>query len=87
MITTLKIIRCCCPTYLSQLMTLHQSSHYLRSTTHTNLLRQPRSKFKNDGDRTISNAAPRLWNSLSEHVRNSQTIETFKAHLYKIYYS
>ena len=84
LLITFKIICGCCPTYLSQLITLHQSNHYLRSTTRTDLLSQPRSKFKNCGDRTFSNAAPRLWNSLSDHVRNAQTIETFKTHLFKI---
>ena len=86
LLITYKIITDCCPLYLKNLVC---SIYDLRSTS-SNLLRQPRSNTKHYSDRAFSYAAPRLWNSLPDHVRNSQTIEIFKkqikSHLFKQHY-
>jgi len=68
--------------YLKELLTLQTSSCSLRSATQI-----PRTKLRAMGDRAFSSAAPRLWNSLSDHLRAPQTAEAFKydreTHLFK----
>ena len=58
----------------------------LRSAT-KNTLQIPRTKLRNMGDRAFSSAAPRLWNTLPDHLRAPQTAEPFKrdlkTHLFK----
>ena len=67
------------PQYLKDLIP-HTSTRNLRSQT-TNLLYQPRSRLRTMGDRAFSIAAPRIWNSLPEHLRKPQSVDTFKKEL------
>ena len=67
------------PQYLKELLTL-------RSAT-KNTLQTLRTKLHTMGDRAFSSAAPRLWNTLPDHLRAPQTAEAFKrdlkTHLFK----
>ena len=68
------------PQYLKDLNIPHTSTRNLRSQS-TNLLYQPRSRLRTMGDRAFSIAAPRIWNSLPEHLRKPQSVDTFKKEL------
>ena len=68
------------PQYLKDLIIPHASTRNLRSQS-TNLLYQPRSRLRTMGDRAFSIAAPRIWNSLPEHLRKPQSVDTFKKEL------
>ena len=80
LLTTFKVIQGCCPVYLCDLIHSSRNTYNLRSSN-ANLLKQPRSRLRNYGDRSFSIAAPKLWNSLPDHIRNSTSLETFKKHL------
>ena len=61
------------PQYLKELLTTQTSTISLRSATN-NTLHVPRTKLCTMGDRAFSSAAPRLWNTLPEYLRASQTV-------------
>ncbi len=65
------------PQYLQTLLKQHHPTRTLRSSSAISL----------DGDRAFANAAPRLWNSLPQVLRNSTSLDTYKsslkAHLFK----
>ena len=65
------------PPYLKELLTPQTTARTLRSTS-TNLLHQPRTKLRTQGDRAFYSAAPRLWNALPDHLRAPQTVAVFK---------
>ena len=77
---TFKILCGCCPSYLANLISFHDSAYNLRSKS-LNLLRQPRSRTKFYGDRTFSYASPLLWNPLPNFIRQSGLIDIFKRHI------
>ena len=60
--------------YLAELLSRHQPTRSLRSAD-ANLLVEPRSNLKTQGDRAFSHAAPRLWNNLplAMHVTDSHS--------------
>lgn len=68
------------PSYLTDLLTVHQPPRALRSAN-LGLLVAPRTKLKTRGDRAFSSAAPRLWNSLSPEIRAAPTLHIFKVRL------
>src|SRR4029434_5070092 len=68
------------PPYLQELITPQTSTCTLRSS-HSSLLRVPKTKLRTLGDRAFCSAAPRLWNSLPDHLRATQTLDSFKAGL------
>ncbi len=72
------------PDHVTDLISVCQSSRYLRSNDRL-LLMVPRSRLKCSGDRAFSVAAPRLWN-LS--IRSSPTVGVFqsalKTHLFSL---
>lgn len=68
------------PSYLSELLTKHNPSRKMRSTSQL-LLDVPRSKLKTRGDRAFSVAGPRLWNALPLHIRAADSVEHFKSFL------
>jgi len=74
------------PQYLQTLLKQHHPTRTLRSSSAISL-DVPRSRTKHYGDRAFANAAPRLWNSLPQVLRNSTSLDTFKsslkAHLFK----
>ncbi len=71
-----KSLHCLAFTYLSKLLTEHQSGRTLRSTTQ-NLVKDPRTKLSQKGDRAFAAVAPRLWNSLPLYVRDADSVHTF----------
>ncbi len=68
------------PTYLSELLIEHQSGRTLRSTNQ-NLLKIPRTKLSQKGDRAFAAVAPKFWNSLPLHVKNVDSVHVFKVQL------
>ena len=67
------------PSYLDSLIKLYKPSRSLRSSNSL-MLHTPFSRTK-FFDRSFTNAAPRIWNSLSYKTRSSGTYESFKAKL------
>src|SRR4029434_4060684 len=68
------------PPYLQELITPQTSTYTLRSSN-SSLLRVPKTKLRTMADRAFCSAAPRLWNSLPDHLRATQTLDSFKAGL------
>ena len=91
MATTWKALNDQAPEYIEQL--LHrkpQQNHNLRSNS-KQLLREPVSQNKNKSeDRAFSFVAPKLWNSLTDSVRNAVSLDSFKkklkTHLFQKFY-
>ena len=82
MMTTWKALHNQAPKYIKQLvMEKQQQNHYVRSNNKL-LLKIPPSFNKNNfEDRAFSYAAPTLWNTLQDNVRNARTLFSFKKHL------
>lgn len=78
------------PTYLSDLLIGYKTGRTLRSSTQ-NLLKVPRTKLSQKGDRAFGVVAPKLWNSLPPHVRDADSVHVFKVqlktHLFEMAYS
>ena len=68
------------PGYLRSQLHLRSSSRSLRSSSSQTLL-VPRTKTKSYGDRAFAACAPRLWNHLPDHIKNSDNIDIFKTKL------
>ena len=81
LLLTFKSLRGEAPSYLSDLVKLHSSTHSLRSLLDPLTLNIPRSYFPTLGDRAFSVGAPRLWNTLPLEIRESTTTASFKRQL------
>ena len=68
------------PAYLSQSLFTYQTSRTLRSSSEK-LLKVPRTNLKTAGDRAFSSAASKVWNSLPQTLRNTETLGLFKSRL------
>jgi len=79
-LTTYKILHGLAPDYLNDTIKLYRPTRPLRSQNHQLLTTTP---FKTNcyGARSFSNAAPRLWNTLPEYIKNSPSLSTFKTNL------
>ena len=66
------------PQYLSDLLTKYEPGRSLRSENKI-LLVEPPSRTKIYGNRTLSYAAPRLWNQLPLSLRQCEKLEHFKS--------
>ena len=78
---TYKCIHKMAPSYLQNLLSLHQPGrHGLRSGNDPTLLSVPRSRTR-FGDRSFSVSAPRLWNNLPQAVRSSPSLAIFQRSL------
>ena len=90
LLLTYKALNHLAPTYLCDLLQEYTPSRTLRSTS-AGLLTIPTSRLTTMGARAFSCSAPRHWNSLPPHIRQSDTITTFKSrlktHLFKLAYS
>uniref|UniRef100_UPI003AAD7030 uncharacterized protein n=1 Tax=Centroberyx gerrardi TaxID=166262 RepID=UPI003AAD7030 len=90
LLLTFKALHNLAPTYLSDLLQDYIPSRSLRSSS-AGLLTIPTSRLSTMGARAFSCTAPRLWNSLPPHIRQSATITSFKSHLkthlFKLAYS
>ena len=76
---TFKTLNGLAPSYLFDILTLHNSSYNTRSAS-SNLLVIPRTRTAY-GDRAFSVAAPTLWNALPEDIRVETKLTSFKTKL------
>ncbi|XP_056444340.1 uncharacterized protein LOC130380935, partial [Gadus chalcogrammus] len=87
LLLTYKALHNLAPSYLCDLLQEYTPSRSLRSTS-AGLLCIPISRLTSMGARSFSCSAPRLWNSLPPHIKQSDTITTFKSqlktHLFKL---
>ncbi|XDV14209.1 hypothetical protein PO909_002386 [Leuciscus waleckii] len=85
LVLTYKALHHLAPSYLTDLLSPYQPSRSLRSTS-AGLLCIHKSNLRSFGDRAFSRAAPRLWNSLPQEVRTSESFTIFqsllKTHLF-----
>ena len=68
------------PSYLVELLTQYTPERTLRSSKKS-LFCVPQTMTRSYGERSVSYAAPVLWNNLPEHVRNIDTYERFRTSL------
>ena len=80
LLLTYKILNGTAPVYLCELLQPYVPCRSLRSTSQS-LLVIPKSRTVSYGDRAFSIVAPRMWNNLPEHIRNSSTVSGFKTAL------
>ena len=66
--------------YISELLEPHRPPRLLRSAQR-NLLKVPNTRTRTYGNRAFSYAAPTLWNSLPEPVKNAESLGVFKTAL------
>ena len=67
------------PSYLSELLHLYSSSHSLRSSSDTCMLKIQCFIRKTHGFRTFSHFGPHIWNNLPQDIRHSATLSSFKS--------
>ena len=79
MLTVYKALNGKAPSYIMDMLTIHNPSRNLRSRN-KHLLYEPRSRHA-WGDRSFSVAAPRLWNKLPLHIKTSDSLQVFKTSL------
>ena len=77
---TFKALHGLAPKYIRDLITPHELNRRLRSQD-LNMLQQPPSRTKTFGDRSFRVCAPYLWNRLSNNLRQTHEIESFKTDL------
>ncbi len=68
------------PAYLTSLLSRYNPSRSLRSQN-SGLLVVPRIAKSTKGGRAFSYLAPKLWNSLPDNVRGSDTLSLFKSRI------
>ena len=74
---TFKTLHGLAPSYITEMLQPYRSSRSLRSAS-KRLLTIPSAKLKKYGYRSSSFAAPTIWNSLPEPIRNHDDISKFK---------
>ena len=72
------------PSYLTTLITHYHPTRKLRSSSRSTL-QEPRVKTSTYGDRAFSSAAPKLWNSLPDHIKSKQAFHRSSHHSKHIY--
>ncbi|KAI2659515.1 RNA-directed DNA polymerase from mobile element jockey [Labeo rohita] len=77
---TYKALNGLAPAYLTSLLPRYNPSRSLRSQN-SGLLVVPRIAKSTKGGRAFSHLAPKLWNSLPDNVRGSDTLSLFKSRL------
>ena len=80
LLLTYKCVHDKTPIYLKDLLRPYIPKRNLRSSS-MNLLDHEPYNLKGYGYRAFSVSAPRLWNSLPDHIRNSQSVEIFKSRI------
>ena len=80
LIITYKTLHGLAPAYIEDLLVSYIPGRYLRSAKN-NLLAVPGFKLNSYGRRAFSVAAPLLWNSLPQHVRDAESLDIFKRQL------
>ena len=71
------------PEYITDMLPRYAPCRPLRSSD-TELITVPKARTKRHGEAAFSFYAPKLWNTLPEHLRLAETVETFK-HALKTY--
>ena len=75
------------PQYISELLVVKSNMYHSLRSNSGNILVTPKSRTVTYGDRNFMNAAPRLWNSLPDPLRNCDKLDQFKkllkTHLFK----
>ncbi len=80
LLLTFKSLTGTAPDYISELISRYEPKRTLRSSSQSLLLEQS-SRTATYGDRRFAVCAPRLWNSLPLHIRNSASVEQFRSQL------
>jgi len=80
MLTTFKCLNGLAPSYLTELISVRESSLHLRSVD-SHLLVVPKTRTKSYGDKAFPNVAPRLWNDLPLVIRTASSLDAFKKSL------
>ena len=74
------------PKYIKELLVPYKPRRHLRSEA-KGLLDEPRTRLK-FGERAFSISAPRLWNALPQHLKDSTSCQAFKkclkTHLFRL---
>ena len=86
LLLTYKALHGLAPTYLSDLVLPYIPTRTLRSQD-AGLLIVPRISRQTAGGRAFSYRAPFLWNGLPTHVRDADSVSTFKALLKTLLFS
>ena len=73
------------PVYLQEIIQSYKPKRNLRSNSQ-NLLNQMRVRTKLFGDRAFAKAAPELWNSLPQSLRDITSLDQFKSRLKHSYF-
>jgi len=76
---TYKVLSTQQPAYLHNLISYHQPSRVLRSSSQL-LLEVPTTKTE-FGRRAFSSASPQIWNDIPLPIRYSPSLDSFKCHL------
>ncbi|KAI5613905.1 hypothetical protein C0J50_11237, partial [Silurus asotus] len=77
LLLTYKALNGSAPMYLSRLLTRYNPSRSLRSQN-SGLLIVPKIAKSTKGGRSFSHLAPKLWNSVPDSVRGSDTLSQFQ---------
>ena len=80
LLLTFLCVREVAPVYLTELITAYTPTRTLRSSQKS-LLVPPQINTKFYGSRSFQAAAAELWNKLPDDIKNSDTVDNFKAHL------
>ena len=73
------------PSYIIDLIHTKTNTRYLLRSNESVLSKHPSGKMKKSfGDRSVSVAAPTLWNALLVSLRSIKCISTFKSNLFKL---
>jgi hypothetical protein len=80
LLLTFRALHGTAPAYICDMVQPYQPTRSLRSDNQE-LLVEPRTKLVTYGDRAFSAAAPRLWNNLPLHIKQSSSVECFKRQL------
>ncbi len=80
LLLTYKALNDLAPAYLTNLLSRYNPTRSLRSQN-SGLLVVPRIAKSTKGGRNVSYLAPKLWNSLPDNVRGSDTLSLFKSRL------
>ena len=89
LLMTYKALNGLAPIYICELLNYKHNVRSLRSSNKL-LLMEPKMRLNTVGDRAFSSYAPRLWNVLPLHIKESKNIEAFKSalktNLFKLHY-
>ncbi|GFR94403.1 reverse transcriptase-like protein [Elysia marginata] len=80
-VTCFKCIHKQAPSYLSDLLEIHQPRKCLRSSKATKMLKVPRENLKTCDERSFTYIGPVAWNKIPMSVRQSPTLEIFEKRL------